>query len=155
MARQPETVRSIAQNRKARHEFEILEELECGMVLKGSEVKSLRGGRASIQEAYGMVKGGELFLLGMHIPEYPQAGPMNHPPVRERKLLAGRRDLERWSKAAREKGVTIVPLEVAFRGHLVKVAMALVRGKKMHDKRETEKRRDAERDMRQALGRRR
>lgn len=155
MARGPTTVRSIAQNRKARHDFEILDEVECGLVLTGSEVKSLRAGRASIQEAYGHFRGGELYLVGMHVPEYPQAGPMNHPTDRERKLLCHRRELERWSRAAREKGVTIVPLELAFRGHLVKVAMALVRGKKMHDKRETERQRDAERDMRQALGRRR
>ncbi len=155
MARQPETVRSIAQNRKARHEYEIIEEIECGIVLVGSEVKSLRGGRASLQEAYGMFRRNELFLVGMHCPEYPQAGPMNHAPLRERKLLAAGKDLLRWSKAVREKGVTIVPLEMAFRGHLVKVLMALVRGKKVHDKRETQKRRDAERDMRQAITRRR
>lgn len=149
------TVRSIAQNRKARHDFEILDSIECGVALTGSEVKSLRAGRASIQEAYGHFRGGELFLVGMHVPEYPQAGPLNHATDRERKLLVHRRELERWSKAVREKGVTIVPLELRFKGHLVKVDMALVRGKKLHDKRHAERTRDAERDMRQAMGRRR
>ncbi len=155
MARDPDRIRSIAQNRRARHEFQILEELECGIALVGSEVKSLRAGRASIAEAYGLFRGGELYLMGMHIPEYPQAGPMNHRTDRERKLLLKGREAERLAKAVREKGITLVPLELYFKGHLVKVAMALGRGKKLHDKRETTKARDAEREMRRALGRRR
>jgi SsrA-binding protein len=155
MARASTSVRTIALNRRARHQYEILDEVVCGIALVGSEVKSLRAGRASIDEAYGLIRGGELWLLKVHVPEYPQAGPMNHVPDRERKLLVHRREIERWSKAVREKGVTLVPLELRLEGHLMKVVLALVRGKKLHDKRETAKERDAERDMRRALGRRR
>lgn len=155
MSPKPETERSIALNRRVGHEYLILEEIECGIVLIGSEVKSLRAGRISIGEAYGMIRGNELFLVGAHIPEYPQAGKNNHKPTRERKLLLHRRELDRWAKAAREKGVTIVPMQVLFQNHLVKVRMALVKGKKLYDKRQSEREKAAKRDMSRALGRRR
>ena len=155
MARESESIRVIATNRRARHEYHVLEDLECGIALRGTEVKSLRGGRASIAEAYGFVKDGELWLLGATIPEYAQGNIHNHAPGRERKLLLSRRELRRWGKQAREKGVTIVPLELYFKGHLVKVRMALARGKKLYDKRQDQKKRDAGRDIDRAMGRRR
>jgi SsrA-binding protein len=149
-------VRSLARNRRARHEYEILAEYEAGIVLQGSEVKSLRAGRASIQEAYVMIRGGQAELLGANIPEYAQAGPYhNHPPDRPRRLLLHRRELDELEPQVTQKGVTVVPLEVLLRGDWVKVSLALVRGKKLHDKRETLKARDAQREMDRALGRRR
>jgi SsrA-binding protein len=147
MARTPDTHRSIATNRRARHEYHVLEEIECGLALTGTEVKSLRAGRASIAEAYGLVKKGELYLVGATIPEYAQGNVHNHVPDRPRKLLLHKRELGRWERAVREKGITLVPLELYFQGHLVKVRMALVKGKKLYDKRETQKTRDAKRDM--------
>ena len=155
MARDPSARRSIAQNRKARHEFHVLEELECGIELRGTEVKSLRAGRASIAEAYGLFRKGELFLVGATIPEYSHGNVHNHVPGRERRLLAHARQLQAWNKRVREKGVTLVPLELYFQGHLVKVRMALVRGKKAYDKRETQKERSARREMDRAMSRRR
>jgi SsrA-binding protein len=155
MARRSDERRSIAQNRRARHAFHILEELECGIELRGTEVKSLRLGRASIGEAFGMFRRGELYLFAATIPEYTHGNINNHPPTRERRLLAHARELARWQHTVREKGVTLVPLELYFQGHLVKVRMALVRGKKLFDKRETQREKDARRDVERALGRRR
>jgi SsrA-binding protein len=155
MARSPDTRRSIATNRRARHEYHVLEEIECGLALTGTEVKSLRAGRASIAEAYGLVKKGELYLVGATIPEYAQGNVHNHVPDRPRKLLLHKRELGRWERAVREKGITLVPLELYFQGHLVKVRMALVKGKKLYDKRETQKARDAKRDMDRESARRR
>lgn len=154
MARDPTAVRSLAQNRKARHLYHVLEELECGLELRGTEVKSLRAGHASIAEAYGLVRGGELWLVGATIPVYAHGNVHNHEPARERRCLAHAREIARWHKSAREKGITIVPLELYFRGHRVKVRMALVQGKKLHDKRETQKARTARREIDRALSRR-
>lgn len=155
MARDDGKVRTIATNRRARHDYHVLSEVECGIALTGTEVKSLRQGRASIAEAFGLVRRGELYLLGATIPEYSHGNLNNHAPARERKLLLHRKELAQWDKAVREKGVTLVPLELYFRGHLVKVRMALVRGKKLYDKRETEKAKDARRDIDRAFSRRR
>jgi SsrA-binding protein len=155
MARQSDQVRVVARNRKARHRFHVLEELECGLLLHGTEVKSVRAGHVSIVEAYGAFKKGELWLIGSTIAEYSHGNIYNHPPGRERKLLAHARELANWNKKVREKGLTLVPLEVYFRGHLVKVKMALVRGKKLFDKREDQKRRDAGREMDRAMRRNR
>lgn len=155
MARDPGAHRTIATNRRARHEYHLLDEIECGLVLTGTEVKSLRAGRASIAEAYGLIRRGELYLLGATIPEYAQGNIFNHPTARERKLLLHKKELARWERAVREKGITIVPLELYFQGHLVKIRMALAKGKKLYDKRETQKTRDAGRDIDRALGRRR
>lgn len=149
------TIRRIAQNRRAGHRYQVLDELECGIQLRGTEVKSLRAGRCSIAEAHARIRGGELWLVGMHVPEYTHGNRYNHEPERERKLLAHAREIRRWEKAVREKGVTLVPLEVYFKGALVKVRLALVRGKKLYDKRETQKRRDAQRDVDRAMSRRR
>ncbi|MEM7310775.1 MAG: SsrA-binding protein SmpB [Planctomycetota bacterium] len=155
MSRDSQTTRVITSNRRARHEYHVLEEIECGIVLTGTEVKSLRAGRASIAEAYGLVRQGELFLLGANIPEYAHGNINNHAPARERKLLLHAKQLSRWDRSVREKGITLVPLELYFQGHLVKVRMALVRGKKLYDKREAQKKKDASRDMDREMGRRR
>lgn len=155
MTRDREHVRVVAKNRRARHEYLVLEELECGVVLRGTEVKSLRGGHGSIAEAYGRIRDGELWLVGATIPEYSHGNVHNHEPGRDRKLLAHAREIRRWEKQVREKGITIVPLELAFHGHLVKATMALVRGKKLYDKRESEKARSAKREMDRERGRRR
>ena len=155
MSRDRDTVRSITTNRRARHAYHLLEEVECGAVLTGTEVKSLRAGRASIAEAYGLMRGGELFLVGANIPEYAQGNIHNHRPDRERKLLLHAKDLRRWDRSVREKGITLVPLEILFRGHLVKVRMALAKGKKLYDKRQDQRKKDAKRDIDRATGRRR
>jgi SsrA-binding protein len=155
MVRGDDTKRTVATNRRARHDYHLLEELELGLVLRGTEVKSLRSGRASIGEAYGMFRGRELFLVGATIPEYSHGTAFNHAPTRERKLLGHRRELDRWGKRARERGTTVVPLELYFKGHLVKVRMALVQGKKLHDKRERTREREAARDIQRAMSRRR
>ena len=148
-------MRTVASNRRARHDYHLLGEVECGIALTGTEVKSLRQGRASIAEAFGLIRRGELFLIGATIPEYSHGNVFNHPPARERKLLLHKRELAQWDKAVREKGVTIVPLELFFRGHLVKVRMALARGKKLYDKREAERKKDDRRDMDRAMSRKR
>jgi SsrA-binding protein len=145
----------IAANKKAYHEFTVLAELECGIALVGTEVKSLRAGQCSLQEAFGNVRGGELFLVGAHIPEYAFGNRQNHVPTRERKLLAHKREILNWYKQAREKGITIIPLEIYFDGALVKVRMGLCRGKRLHDKREATRERDHKREMDQAMNRRR
>jgi len=146
--------RLVASNRKARHRFLILDELEAGIALSGTEVKSLRAGQCSIQEAYVRLVKGELWLVGAHIPEYAQGNRMNHSPTRDRKLLAHRRQIAKLSKAVREKGITLVPLEVYFTDALVKVRVALVRGKKYADKRQAERERSDRREADRALRRR-
>ena len=128
---------------------------EGGLVLEGWEVKSLRAGHASIAEAFGQIKGGELWLVGATIPEYSHGNINNHVTTRPRKLLLAKRELERWHKRVRERGVTLVPIEIYFKGHLVKVEMALVQGKKLFDKREDQKKRSHQRDMDRAMSRRR
>ena len=144
--------KSIAENRKARHKFEVLETLECGIVLVGSEVKSLRMGRLSLDEAYGRVRDGEAWLVGADIGEYPQATHWNHEPKRPRKLLLSRREIKRFANQAHEKGLTLIPLRMYFneRG-LAKLEMGLCRGKKLHDKREAIKKADVKRDLQRAL----
>ncbi len=155
MPASPDAPRRIAQNRRARHEFEILEELECGIELKGTEVKSLRAGQGSITQSYAHFRNGELYLIGAHIPEYAHGNVHNHDPSRERKLLAHRRELSSWDRKVREKGVTIVPLALYFKGARVKVSLALARGKKLYDKREVQREREDRRAIERAMSRRR
>lgn len=147
--------RQVVQNRRARHEFEILDELECGIALTGTEVKSLRAGQGTLQEAFARIDAGELALHGMHIAPYAQGNVHNHPAVRVRKLLAHRREIAAWEKRVRERGITIVPLALYFKGPRVKVLLGLARGKKLHDKRESLKARTDRREMERAMGRRR
>ena len=150
-----DSIRPIASNRKARHLYNLLDEMEVGVELLGTEVKSLRGGQCSLQEAYVRIKSNELWLVGAHIPEYAFGNRSNHAPARERKLLAQRRQIDRWSKAVREKGVTIVPLDLYFKGALIKANISLARGKRLHDKRSKQREVDAKREMDRAQNRRR
>src|SRR5688572_7911234 len=149
---QQDVERLVAENRKARHRFEIMDSLECGIQLTGSEVKSLRDGKLSLDEAYARVKEGEAWLVGADIAEYPQATLWNHLPKRPRKLLMKREELRKFAAKAHEKGLTLVPLKVYFnpRG-LAKVLLGLCRGKKLHDKRETLKKADSQREIARAM----
>ncbi len=145
--------RLVAENRKARHKFEILETLECGIVLVGSEVKSLRVGRLSLDESYGRVRDGEVWLLGADIPEYAQASDMNHQAKRPRKLLLHRSEIRKFARQAHEKGLTLVPLKLYFKEGKAKVLLGLSRGRKLHDKREALKRADSQREIQRTIRR--
>jgi SsrA-binding protein len=144
----------IAQNRKARHDYSIVDVYEAGVVLTGTEVKSLRAGRASLVDGFATIDDGEVFLRNVHIPEYDQGSWTNHEPRRTRKLLLHRGEILRLIGKTRESGLTLVPLSLYFREGKVKVEIALARGKKSYDKRQDLARRDADRDIRKALGRR-
>jgi SsrA-binding protein len=146
-----ERKQSVARNPKATHDYHILDTWESGIVLTGTEVKSLRGGKASIKEAYARVRNGEVFLEGMNITPYEQGNRYNHDPVRSRKLLMHRREIEKLIGAVEQRGLALVPLELYFKNGKVKLALALGRGKKQHDKREDLKRRVAERESARAV----
>jgi SsrA-binding protein len=140
-------VRVAAQNRKARHDYSIEDSLEVGIVLTGSEVKSLRAGRATITEAYATDQGGELFLINAYIPQYEQAGPQNHEPRRPRKLLAHRRQIGRLAGAVQRQGMTLVPLKLYFNDRgVAKLELGIAKGKRAYEKRDASKKRDWERD---------
>jgi len=143
--------RVVAENRRARHDYEILDHLECGIALVGSEVKSLRSGRMSLDEAYGRVDGREVWLIGCDIPEYEKANQLNHVPKRPRKLLLHRREIDRFAGRALEKGLTLVPLKMYFKEGRVKVLMGIGRGRQAHDKRQKLKAETARRDIEGAL----
>lgn len=148
--------RPVADNRKARHKFEVMDTLECGIALVGSEVKSLRAGKVSIEEAYARVRDDEVWLVGCDIPEYPQATVWNHEPKRPRKLLLRKREVRKFAGQAHEKGLTLVPLKVYFNDRgIAKVLVGLCRGLKLHDKREVLKKADMKRDIDRALRARR
>ena len=140
-------VRSIARNRRARHDYHILDTFEAGLVLTGTEVKSLRDGKANIGDAYGIIRDGEAFLLNMHIAPYESRGYANHEPDRTRKLLLHRKEIRRLIGAVERQGLTLVPLELYFKNGVAKVALALGKGKKLHDKRDAERERDAAREI--------
>ena len=140
-------IESIARNKRARFDYHILETFEAGVVLKGTEVKSLRNGRANITDAYGVVRDGEIYLLNAHISPYEKGGYVNHDPTASRKLLLHRREIRRLIGSVERQGLTLIPLELYFRKGKAKVALALAKGKKLHDKRDTERQRDAEREM--------
>jgi len=142
---------SIAKNRRARHDYTILDSYEAGLVLTGSEVKSLRDGKANLSDAYGIVRNGEIFLLNLHISPYERASYNNHEPTRTRKLLLHKREIRRLIGAVERQGLTLVPLELYFKRGVAKVAMALGKGKKLHDKRDAEKQRDADREIARAV----
>jgi SsrA-binding protein len=147
--------RVISENRKARHNYLVLDALECGIALVGSEVKSLREGRISLEEAYGRVKDGEVWLVGCDIPEYFDASRFNHVPKRPRKLLLHRREIKRFAQQAFEKGFTLVPLRMYFKEGIAKVLLGLCRGKQQHDKRDAMKKAEARREMQRQMNRRR
>ncbi len=141
----------ITTNRKARHDYHILETYEAGIVLQGSEVKSLREGKANIKEAYVRVMGGEVFIIGMHIGEYSHAGYSTHSPVHDRKLLLKRKEIFKLTRVIDEKGMTLIPLSIYFRNNRVKLEFGVAKGKKQFDKRQDIAKRDAKRDAEREL----
>ncbi len=144
--------KTVARNRKARHEYEVLETYEAGMELKGPEVKSLRSGGVAFQDAFARVEGGEVWLHSLHISPYEQANRSNVDPTRPRRLLLNRQEIRQMIVQTEEKGLTIVPLEIYFSGGYAKVTLAVARGKKLHDKREDLKRKQQDREARRAMG---
>lgn len=142
----PEII-SIARNKRARFDYVLLETFEAGIVLRGTEVKSLRDGKANISDAYGIVRDGEIFLLNAHIQPYESRGYADHEPTASRKLLLHRKEIRRLIGAVERQGLTLIPLELYFKNGVAKLALALAKGKKLHDKRDTERQRDAEREM--------
>jgi SsrA-binding protein len=147
--------KTVASNRKARHDFAILETFETGIALTGNEVKSLRGGRASLAEAFARVRDGEVWLEGMHIPPYEAGDKRSHLPVRPRKLLLHRREISKLLAAQQQDRLALVPLRVYFTHGLAKVELALARGRRTHEKRQAIAKREHEREMRREVGRRR
>ena len=154
MADEPQ-IKPIATNRRARHNYHIEETYEAGISLVGSEVKTLRGGKASLQDAYAVVRDGEVFLLGVHIPPYAQASIQNHDPTRMRKLLLHKEEIRRLIGKINEKGLTLVPLRLYFKGNKVKTELALAKGKRSYDKRQSIAEREAKREMAKREGSRR
>lgn len=145
-------VKMVAENRKAKFRYELIDSLECGLMLLGSEVKSIREGKLSLDEAYIRIKGNELWLIGADIAHYNNAGMWNHDPRRPRKLLLHARQFNQFAGQARERGLTLIPLRVYFNDRgIAKCVMGLVKGKKLHDKRETIKKRDTDRGLQRMM----
>jgi SsrA-binding protein len=151
----PDGEKTVASNRRARHDYEIQERYEAGIVLSGSEVKSLRQGRASLTEAYARAQGGEVWLENMHIPPYEQGEKRGYDPLRPRKLLLHRREIERLIGKSKEQGLALVPMRVYFSHGLAKVEIGLGRGKREFEKRQATLKRQHDREMERAVGRRR
>ena len=155
MARQKhqdaDNIKTVCRNKRAYHEYEVLEALECGLVLTGTEVKSLREGSASLEDAYAKIDNGEVWLIGSDIPEYTMGNRMNHKPKRPRKLLLHRREIGKFAGKASQRGFTLVPLRLYFKNGKAKVELAVARGKQLHDKRQSERKADAQREIRRAL----
>lgn len=148
-----EGVLVVARNRRARFEFDLLERVEAGIVLTGTEVKSLRNGKASLEEAYASVDRGEVWLNGCDIPEYVQANRMNHKPKRPRKLLLHRKEIEKVANKSADRGLTLVPLQIYFKKGIAKVEICVAKGRKLYDKRDAIKKQDVKRDIDRALRR--
>jgi len=149
----PDDIRPIAANRKAFHDFFIEEKLEAGIALVGTEVKSLREGRVNLRDSYAELRAGEVYLVGVHISPYEQGNVWNHDPLRARKLLLHAREIGRLEQKIKERGYTLVPTRLYFRGSRVKVEIGLARGKRQYDKRADLAKRDAQRDVERALRR--
>ncbi len=143
--------RLIVSNRKARYEYHVLNTWETGIVLQGTEVKALREGKANLQDAFARVDNGEVWLFNVHISPYEQGNRFNHDPLRPRKLLLHRNEIRKMIGAVQEKGLTLVPLDLHFSGGRAKVNLALVRGKQLHDKRDTIRERDSQREIQRGL----
>ena len=143
----------IAQNKKARHDYSIADVIECGLVLTGTEVKSLRAGRASLIDGFAMVNNGELWLMGVHIPEYTEGTWTNHTHRRDRKLLVHKQELNKLIGKLKDSGTTLVPLQLYFKDGKAKVEIAVAKGKKAHDKREAIKEREANREVSRVVSR--
>ena len=141
----------VSENRRARHDYHILDSLECGLVLVGSEVKSLRTCRVSIADSYAKVKNGELWLIGCDIPEYLEANRFNHKPKRDRKLLVHKREIQKFANRAFEKGLTLIPLKLYFKNGRAKLLIGLGKGKQDFDKRESKKEADVKKGLRQSM----
>jgi len=139
--------KNVTVNRKARYEYEIMQVYEAGIVLQGTEVKALREGKANLVDSYGLLKDNEIWLIGAHISEYTQGNINNHDPVRTRKLLMNRSEIRKLIGKVKEKGLTLVPLRIYFKKGRVKIEIALAKGKKVHDKRDTIAKRDFNRDQ--------
>ena len=146
-----EDIKVICRNKRAFHEYTISDALECGIVLTGTEVKSLRDGQASLEDAYAKIEEGEVWLLGSDIPEYAMGNRMNHKPKRPRKLLLHRREIAKFAGKASERGHTLVPLKLYFKNGRAKVELAVARGKQLHDKRQAKKKAEAQREIRRAM----
>src|SRR5436190_15499867 len=147
----PDGIESICRNKRAYHEYAISDTLECGIVLKGTEVKSLREGAANLEDSYAKIDAGELWLIGSDIPEYTMGNKLNHKPKRERKLLVHKRELAKFVGKASQKGFTLVPLRMYFKNGRAKVEIGVARGKQQHDKRQDQKAAEAQRDIRRAM----
>src|SRR5947209_4777212 len=146
-----EEVKTLLRNKKARHDFFVEWTVEAGLVLQGSEVKSLREARAVMSDAYAMVRNGEAWLINMQVTEYPWANRWNHEPKRDRKLLLHTREIAKLEEASAQAGYTLLPLEVYLKGGRIKVLIGVCKGKKLYDKRQDQKRRDAEREVQAAM----
>jgi SsrA-binding protein len=144
-------VRIVSRNKRAFHEYDILERLECGIVLTGTEVKSLRESHASLEEAYARLDGGEVWLIGCDIPEYGLGHQFNHKPKRPRKLLLHRREIDKFAGKATQRGYTLVPLTLYFKHGLTKVEIAVAKRRQQHDKREAKKKAEVQREIRRAM----
>jgi SsrA-binding protein len=152
---EPDDRRIVCRNRKAAHDFEILATVECGLVLRGTEVKSLRNGKASLEGAFARLENGEIWLYRAEIPEYAMGNWTNHEPQRKRKLLLHRREIAKLAAEVSQKGSTLIPLQLHFKGSRAKLELALARGKKLYDKRQALKAKDDKRAMARATGTRR
>jgi SsrA-binding protein len=148
-------IKIVCRNKRAFHEYEVSDTIECGLVLTGTEVKSLRDGSASLEDAYAKLADGEVWLIGSDIPEYTMGNRMNHKPKRPRKLLLHRREINKFAGKATQRGYTLVPLKLYFKNGRAKVELAVARGKQLHDKRQDKKKADAQREIRRALSDRR
>lgn len=146
-----EGVHIVSQNRAASYNYHLLDKLEAGIVLVGTEVKSLREGKGTLREAYAEIRAGEVWLVNCHIPEYQPGGPRNHDPLRKRKLLLHSREIERLLIQTQQKGMTIVPVTIYFRDGTAKCELAVAKGKKFHDRREAERRKEAKREADEAI----
>jgi len=146
-----EGVKIVAQNRSASYNYHLLDKLEAGLVLVGTEVKSLREGKGTLRDAYAEFRAGEAWLVNSHIPEYQPGGPRNHDPLRKRKLLLNRREIEKFFVQTQQKGMTVVPLKIYFRDGLAKCELAVGKGKKFHDRREAERQKEAKREANEAM----
>jgi SsrA-binding protein len=144
-------VKLITRNRRAFHEYAVEDTLECGIVLTGTEVKSLREGGTSLEEAYAKVEGGEVWLIGCDIPEYSMGNRLNHKPKRPRKLLLHRREIAKFAGKASQRGFTLVPLRMYFKNGRAKVELGVARGRNLYDKRQEAKKADAQREIRQVM----
>jgi len=151
----PEGLRIVSQNRAASYNYHLLDKFEAGLVLVGTEVKSLRAGKATLRDTYAEIRSGEAWLVNCHIPEYQPGGPRNHDPLRKRKLLLNRREIDRLVVETQQKGMTVVPLKLYFRGGRAKCELAVARGKKFHDRREAERNKEARREAKEAMFRHR